>query len=194
MSKITIRAKALILKQATWADCCSLYWIRNHESIRKNLSNSTKKNFFAHLWWFYTTLLPDLHTIIFLIYQKKRIVGFTLLRKMDTTSKTAELGIMVVNSEKNLTVAPYAIVLTIHFAMHYIGLKHFYSYAAADNLRAKALNLIVGQETQSDHPHEIKFIYTQKIIEKNKKYQMGLQRIFPGTSITGNYQKYRIIT
>lgn len=96
---------------------------------------------------------------------------------------------MLMDSEKHPVAAPFSMTMTLYFAMNYLGLTSFYSYAAVNNERAKIFNNVLGEEIPSELPKECKFSFNKEDIEKNEKYLMVLRRIKDKRLVAGTIDR-----
>lgn len=156
----------------------AMFDIRNHISVRKNLTNSKPLNYLAHSNWFLKKLLPDKSQVHFLIKHKNKYIGIVLLRNINANS--AEVGVLFKNNSSTKWIVTYSTVFISYYAFDILNLKKIYSYVNAKNIEAIKFNKgFSGKKHKTNKKEIYKYTFDCKDVKETAIYKR-LVKALPG--------------
>lgn len=172
------------LAEFTAGDVRDLYRIRNHESVRRYLANTSSIPYRAHVEWVRKRLLQDDKLLLFLVRLKGEAIGFTQLESKG--GNAAEIGVMFRESSRHQVVSYVATVATLYCAFCLLKTDWLISYVVPTHDRALALNRSFGAwEVPSDKPGMVQFRLSGEVCLANENYRKVLERIRDRMEING---------
>src|SRR5688572_28026317 len=126
----------------------TLYDVRNHPSVRRNLRDPQPIARESHERWVRENLgeAPKLH--LFLVFRQETAAGIALLRNFH--GDQAEIGVMVVDPERNRLLAYVAAHLVGYYAFEVLGLERLLSCVPLQHAQALEFNLGCGFEPSGE--------------------------------------------
>jgi RimJ/RimL family protein N-acetyltransferase len=120
--------------------------IRNHETVRRNMRDSSPIAPESHHRWLRENVIEHRRVHLFAALEHEVPVGIALLR--DFREDGAEVGLMVVDAGRRPLVCYAAAVLLGHYAFENAGLARLLSLVPRHNTHALAFNQGFGFDLQ----------------------------------------------
>ena len=121
-----------------------LYEIRNHPSVRQHLRSTEPIPRAAHERWVDENLVRERRVHLFLVFVGGAARGLALLRNF--SGSIAELGVMMVEAQRQRLAAYKAAHLIGYYGFEVLGLERLLSYVPRHNRHALAFNQACGLE------------------------------------------------
>lgn len=181
-SPLRITIGSIELRQFGQEDTEALYAVRNHESVRSYMANSSAIPWESHVAWVNANLLPGRDILLFLVRLKGEVIGLTLLKRV--ASDVVEVGIMFREAQLHPVIPAQAAAITLYLAFERFGMRQTVAYALPGHARALALNRALGGlEVESDKPGMVCFRRDRDAVLRNPHYRRLMARIRPKMTI-----------
>jgi RimJ/RimL family protein N-acetyltransferase len=139
-----IRSGDLTLRAFDASLTDTVYDIRNHPTVRAQLRDPQPLACESHRRWVQENLIDARRVHLFVVLSAAQPVGIALLRNF--REQAAEIGVMVVESQRRRFVAYKAAYLVSYYAFEVLGLDRLYSHVPLHHAHALAFNLHCGLE------------------------------------------------
>jgi RimJ/RimL family protein N-acetyltransferase len=116
--------------------------VRNHESIRLGMRDTTPIAAESHLRWVQKNLVDERKVHLFVVFDDSEPVGIALLR--DFRDGAAEVGLMVIEAARRPIACYAGAVMIVTYAMEMLGLDRLFSLVPRHNDHALAFNRHFG--------------------------------------------------
>lgn len=151
-----IRSGEVVLRSYEESLIDVVFEIRNHPSIRAHLRDAEPILRDSHYKWVRENLVTLKNLHLFVVESGGEPVGLALLRNF--REQTAEIGVMVMQSEQRPLVCYKASHLVGYYGFEILDLEKLFSYVPRHNRHALDFNLHSGLErtgNDSDIYHEL---------------------------------------
>lgn len=121
-----------------------LYVLRNHPTVRAGLKDTRLIPYRDHRQWVQENLIKEERLLEFIVYYRGQPVGLGLIRNQ--VGDTAEIGVMIKESERYPQVAAYVCGAMAHYVYAKKQIRDLFSYVLASNEKACQFNRSGGAE------------------------------------------------
>ncbi len=175
--RIKIQVGSLELLQFSLKDTRELYCVRNHDSVRRYMSNPEPIPYKSHARWVKAQLLCNRNFLLFLVRTRpqERAVGLTQLR---IEGDTAEIGVMFREAFRHQMAAYISTVAMLHLAFEHLQLRWIVSYVIPSHGAAIRFNKSFGAwEEESDIPGMVKVRLSKDRCIQNENFRRVFDRV-----------------